>query len=586
MAGIDLGTAYITIVAASPGLGKSIAGDLAGVEAAAGVAGTKAGGKFGGGMVAAGKKFAAPLAGAFAGTAVFGLLKDSVGAASDLAESGTKIAQIFGPATADIEAFASTGAKALGQSKLDVLNAAATFGTYGKAAGKSGKDLANFSTSLTGLSTDLASFYNTDPAEAAEAIAAGLRGENEPLRKFGVLLDDATLRQKALQMGLIKTTKDALTPQQKALAAQAAIMDQTKDAQGDFAKTSGGLANQQRIMSAQFENVSASIGQKLLPVMTTIVSWINDHLLPAFNWVGKKFSEVFGWMANSGFFQAIKDAVSGLVDFLGPAFKGAFDFIKAIVGPAMDVIRGIIEVVTGIITLNWSKVWDGIKNIASGVWDAIVAAAKFAWGLIRDYIIGPLKAAWDWITGVFAGIANWIDVNIWQPIKNTTKAAWDWVYDHMIAPVKNAIQWVKDLLEGLLKWVKEMWDKIVGVFTRKVEFAPIKMEASATINAPSGSGVATLNPGGYQPIWGGQRAAGGVFNPRPGGHLIQIAEAGRQEIAAPTDLLRSVFRSEIASAGGGGRTQIGEHVTINAGVTVDEVRAAMNESLRRVPMYA
>lgn len=579
MAGIELGTAYINVVAASTGLGASIASDLKGTSAAAGVAGAAAGKSFGAKAAGKAKAYAAPLAknlvGPLAAIGVASFFGDAVGNASDLAETGSKITQVFGDGADEVQAFAAGGAKALGQSKLDVLNTAAAFGTFGKAAGKTGPELADFSTGLASLSTDLASFYNTDPTEAAEAIGAALRGESEPIRKFGVLLDDATLRNKAMQMGLIKTTKDALTPQQKVLAAQAAIMDQTTDAQGDFAKTSGGLANQQRILSATFSDISAKIGGALLPVITTVVKFINEKLIPAFGWIGTKFGEVFSWIAESPLFGVIKNVISGLVDFLGPAFKGAFDFIKSIVGPAMDFIKGVIEVVTGIITLNWSQAWDGIKAVAAAVWDVIGAAAKFAWGLIKDYIIGPLKAAWDWITGVFAGIGNWISTNIWEPIKSATKAAWDLVYDYIIKPIENAIKWVKDLLEGVFKWVKEMWDKIVGVFTRKVEFAPIKMEASATINAPGGSGVAVLNPGGYTPVWGGQRAKGGVFNPRPGGHLIQIAEGGQQEIAAPTDLLRSVFRAELAGSQGRGDM----HVVINGVPDAEGVKRAMQDLL-------
>ena len=75
-----------------------------------------------------------------------------------------------------------------------------------------------------------------------------MRGEAEPLRQYGVLLDDASLRQAALELGIISTTKNALTPQQKVLAAQALIYQQTGTAQGDFARTSDGLANKTRIL--------------------------------------------------------------------------------------------------------------------------------------------------------------------------------------------------------------------------------------------------------------------------------------------------------------------------------------------------
>lgn len=205
--------------------------------------------------------------------------------ASDLAETQSKVAQIFGKDSVDaLDKFAEGAAKSMGQSKQTALDAAATFGMFGKMAKLSGKELVGFSTEMTGLASDMASFSNTSPEEAIEAIGSALRGEAEPIRKYGVLLDDATLRQEALRMGLIKTTKDALTPQQKVLAAQAAIMKQTSDQQGDFAKTSDGLANKQRILKAELENMSTALGAKALPFMLKAVEvggkmskWANEH---------------------------------------------------------------------------------------------------------------------------------------------------------------------------------------------------------------------------------------------------------------------------------------------------------------------
>lgn len=195
-------------------------------------------------------------------------LKKAVDAASDLNESTTKMRTIFGAASKDIEKFASTSATSLGMSKKAAMDAASMMATFGKAAGLSGKELTSFSTEMVSLSGDLASFYNSSPDEAMEAIGAALRGEAEPIRKYGVLLDDATLKNRALEMGIINNTKNALTPQQKALAAQAEILAQTSDAQGDFARTSDGLANQQRIAAAAMEDASAALGQALLPIVT------------------------------------------------------------------------------------------------------------------------------------------------------------------------------------------------------------------------------------------------------------------------------------------------------------------------------
>jgi hypothetical protein len=219
--------------------------------------------------------------GAAAGAMAIKIGKDAIGAASDFSEEISKARVIFGDASKDIEEFAETAADSLGQSKKQAVNAASTFATLGKAAGLTGKDLSKFSIGFVELASDLASFNNTSPEEAIQAIGSALRGEAEPIRKYGILLNDATLKNEALALGLIKSTKDALSPANKVLAAQAAILKQTSDAQGDFARTSDGLANSQRILAANIEDVKITLGESLLPVALKFSDFLKKTLVPA-----------------------------------------------------------------------------------------------------------------------------------------------------------------------------------------------------------------------------------------------------------------------------------------------------------------
>lgn len=209
---------------------------------------------------------------------------DAITKASDLGETISKTGVLFGDNADRLVAWASQASTSIGQSQQSALDAATTFATFGRAAGLSGEDLVGFSTDFVTLASDLASFNNTSPEQAIEAIGAALRGEAEPLRAYGVLLDDASMRQAALKLGLIETTKEALTPQQKVLAAQALIYEQTSAAQGDFARTSDGLANSQRILTAQWTDMKTTLGQALLPAITPLVQWLNQmaqQYLPA-----------------------------------------------------------------------------------------------------------------------------------------------------------------------------------------------------------------------------------------------------------------------------------------------------------------
>ncbi len=238
----------------------------------------------------------------------------SISLASDLNETTSAVTQVFGPDAAQgIVAFSKTADKALAQTQQQALLGAQTFGVFGKAAGLQGSKLVGFSTGLVQLAGDLASFYNTTPDDAITAITAGLRGESEPLRQYGVLLDDASLRQEALRLRIVKTTKDALTPQQRVLAAQSLIMKQTTIAQGDFQRTSGGLANSQRILSAEIANTQAQLGTFLLPAFTSFVHYASTDILPAVGSLIDKYGPQLG-----AALQAAKPGVKALVDDLGP----------------------------------------------------------------------------------------------------------------------------------------------------------------------------------------------------------------------------------------------------------------------------
>jgi hypothetical protein len=218
------------------------------------------------------KSFA--IAGAAAGAMAIKIGIDSVKAASDLNEEVSKAEIIFGDVADEIKAFAKTADRALGLTQKEALDAASTFATFGKASGLTGRDLAKFSKSATTLAADLGAFYNTNADEAITAIGAALRGESEPIRKYGVLLNQATIEAKAMEMGLYDG-EGAISLQAKSLATYQIILEQTTDAQGNFAATSDDLAGQQKILKAQIENLKAEMGTGLLPVAKDVVTQLN-----------------------------------------------------------------------------------------------------------------------------------------------------------------------------------------------------------------------------------------------------------------------------------------------------------------------
>lgn len=226
----------------------------------------------------------ATVAGAAVGAALFKLGKDAVAVASDISESQSKVQVVFGKSSGEVSKFAQTSAKSMGISKAAYLEAAGTLGNLFVSLKLPQGEAAKMSTRMIALASDMASFNNSTPEEALEALRSGLVGEAEPLRRFGVNLNDATLRQKALELGLVKTTKDALDPAVKAQATYALVLEQTKTAQGDFTRTSTGLANSQRILKAEFSDMQGELGEKLLPAavkvtgaMIELIDFLDAH---------------------------------------------------------------------------------------------------------------------------------------------------------------------------------------------------------------------------------------------------------------------------------------------------------------------
>lgn len=356
--------------------------------------GTRFGVGMNGAIGSAVSRSAGIFAAGFATIKVGGFLKDAISQASDLGETTSKVRQIFGPAAKDILKFSKTAATALGQTQQAALDANATFGTFGKSAGLQGKELSGFTTKLTSLAGDLASFNNTSPEQAIEAIGAALRGESEPIRAYGVLLDDASLRQEALSQGLVKTTKEALTPQNKVLAAQALIMKQTTTAQGDFARTSGGLANQQRILSARFTDLKMSIGAVALPMAVKLFTFLNDKGIPAvtgaidvFKGLGNKIAKAIGPIDVTGVASSIvsgaKDWATSLIGgFKSGVEKGNWKPLGAALG------AGIVEALHGL-TAGADKLGAALGALIDKVdWDKLGTK-------ISGAVTGLLKAV-DW----------------------------------------------------------------------------------------------------------------------------------------------------------------------------------------------
>lgn len=456
----------------------------------------KTGGRF--------SSWAKGVGGAIAGAFAIDKVKDMVKAGAELEDQIGATGVVFGSAAKDVQGWSKTTAEASGLSQTAALTAANTFATFGKAAGLGSDDLATFSSDLTGLAADLGSFKGTSTEQAIGAVGAALRGEAEPIRAYGVLLDDATLKARAMSMGLVTAAGDStaikqamlnasgaqekynkavkehgegsaeaqdantkltiaqeklakategtipdLTQQQKVLAAEQEIYAQTTDAQGDFARTSDGAANSQKILAAKMEDLQTTIGTALLPVVKTIVplfqalaGFIQDNA----TWLIPLVGAIAALVAAYRIFVAIQMAVNAVMALFGVTSAIAL-------GPLILIVVGIAALIAAVFLLwkNWDTIWAWITN---------------AIGVAKDWILG----AWSAVVDFFSAT--------WETIKGAFSSAWDFihgVWDQILGIAQSVLGWIRDnwpLLLAILtgpfgiavKLILDNWNGILGFF--------------------------------------------------------------------------------------------------------------------------
>ena len=478
---------------------------------------------------------AAGMVAAFAGVtyAVGRISIDSVKIASNYAETASAVKETFGEASTALIDFAKTVPDALGTTQTQFLDSAKTFGILGQAAGLAGEDNVAFSKQLSILAADLASFNNTSVDDAILALGAGLRGESEPLRRYGVLLDDATLKARATEMG-IYDGNGALTQQQKVLAAQAEILAQTTTQQGDFARTQDGMAGSVKTLQANFEDLQLQLGEKLIPVFDEMV----DNMLAFIDNNGPAIEDAL---------TAIADVVVGVVE----AFIGFSNWYQENTDLANNIAVALTVIAVAV----------GVASAAIAVMNAVLYANPITWivlavvAAIALIVIGIMLLAkhWDEITRFMS--------KAWDALVWGIGTAWANVANGVI----NGINFVITAFNRLL----DVWNLIAGT--------DFSIDLISNVQAPSMP--SSLMPGSRTQFGGDgnggvKLATGGIVMPRPGGTMATIGEGGQAEAVIPLDRL-----GKMMGGAGGGTTYV---VNVNGGLnTSSDIGRAVVEAIKR-----
>jgi hypothetical protein len=418
--------------------------------------------------------------------------RSAVDAASDLGESQNKANVVFGQSVDAINKFAQTSASALGLSKQKTLEATATLGNLFTAMQIGRKPAADMSIAVVKLASDLASFNNVKPEVALEKLRAGLTGEAEPLKALGVMLNETTMKAKATEMGF-KAVGGQFTEQQKVMARYQLILEQTKTAQGDFANTSLGLANATRIAKAHFEDLSAELGARLLPIMNQGMAFIN-RLLQSFMSLPEPIKNtvlqiaavalaagpaavVVGKLVTA--FSSIYGVVAPLLTSMG-GLSGAFALLTGPVGIAAAAVAGFVALVAADV--------GGLRTTLSGILSEIGELFKRTWAALQDQST-TLGKIWDGIKAIFAAgvqvvgsiLNGFFSVYkaIFQALNGHTKEAGDTlraaaaqIWEKIVDYAEVVMSKLPQILDGIWTLIKVgarfAWDGLVAYYTQVV----------------------------------------------------------------------------------------------------------------------
>lgn len=527
-------------------------------------------------------------------------MNEAANKASDLSETISKTNVVFGENAAQVVAFAEKAGAALGQSKQQALDAASGYGNLFVSMGMTTDKSAEMSMGITALSSDLASFNNLNTVDVLDKMRAGLTGETEPLKALGVNINAAAVQAKAMSMGLSKADVDMvkvngttlklsqaqanlagvtkqygadsnqaslarqkvaeaeqavekamagskveLDASAKAQATYALIMEQTKTAQGDFARTSDGLANSQRIQAALFENTASSIGEKLLPIKLKLVTVISD-LLKAFQSLSPETQTtiliVLGIVAAIGPLLLIAGQLFTAIGTLTPVFA---TFSITLAGPVIAAIAAAIAI--GFVLYKaWTENWGGIRekvgealfyikgivlSVLGGVQSFIQAHSSeinavlsMAWNLIKTVVTGiivPLAGGiiarlrevalfitthGDEIRGIFEGAWNIIYGSIQVTLGLITgivkltiailKGDWSGAWDALEAMTKASLDGLTNIakglyqiganiISGLINGIRSMGTQLAGELANVVNTAVNQVKSWLGIQSPS-----------------------------------------------------------------------------------------------------
>lgn len=437
---------------------------------------------------------------AAAGAAAIGVAgAKAVSAAADLEQSTGAIEAVFKSGADQMKAYADTAASTVGLTKNEYQELGTLLGAQLKNGGTSIDQLAGKTNDLIGVAADLSAQFGGSTSDAVAALSSALKGERDPIERYGVSLKQASIDAKAAELGFQKVGGSFDNEAQQA-ATLALIMEQTADAHGAFAREGDTLAHQVQVLKAHFGDFAAKAGTLVLPMVTALASAALDHLVPALESLSTWAKDVaipalqdFAARIQATVVPKIKQAAAVFQTEIRPRLQALIDWLTTTVPPAVSRVVAFFEkfgpaigaaaavigtFVAGFKTFNRIKTIIGAAKTAWAALNATMAAnpiflviAAIA-ALVAIFVAlyqnnetfrAAVDAAWTQIKAAVSVVVEWFQTNVVPALQAAwakIQAAWDAVWPQLQAAWASYGQPVVDLIINVFQGLAANWDTI------------------------------------------------------------------------------------------------------------------------------
>lgn len=353
-------------------------------------------------------------------------IKTGIDYASDLAEVQNVVDVTFGSATEAINSWSKECLAAYGMNEVSAKRYAGTLGAMLKSSGLAGDAIVDMSKDMVGLAGDMASFYNLDLETAFEKIRSGISGETEPLKQLGINMSVANLEAYALSQG-ITTAYNEMSQAEQVMLRYNYLMSTTADAQGDFARTQDSYANQTRLLSESWLEFTGIMAEQLLPVLTTIVSWLNN-IVAFLTENADMVSAVLVGLATTVGILAVAWVVHAAAQWLAVAANQAL-IVSLLSNPILWI-----AIIIGVLVAamyRWIQSIGGVKN----AWEICKLALIVGWNAVKLAfftgvywvidLVDKLKLCWQKAGVAIANFMGDMKVSVLTILQNMINGAID-----------------------------------------------------------------------------------------------------------------------------------------------------------------